>query len=108
MAKTTLNDEDLLEYLLTSEYNETLKTEEYKYLLLRFKAFYKMMYGRQKTQNSEMEFQIEQMTKEIASFKKRIEIAQSEKAAAEDDLMKYAKKRKLTWTERYNGEIERY
>ena len=107
MAKT-LNDEDLLEYLLTSEFNETLKTEEYKYLLLRFKAFYKMMYGRQKTQNSDMKFQIEQMTKEIVSFKKRIEIAQTEKAIAEDDLIKYTKKRKLTWKERYYGEIEKY
>ena len=108
MAKNTLKDNDLLEYLSTSDFNETLKTEEYKYLLLRFKAFYKMMYGRQKTENSDMAFQINQMLKEIDGFKERVTVAQTATATAENELLKYSKKRKLTWKERFNGEIEKY
>lgn len=108
MIKNNIKDDDLLEHLLTSEFNEKYKPEEYKFLILKFRSFYKMIYGRQKQKNEELLFTIEQLEKTIKSLEERTKMAQQEKADTENILLKYSNKRKLTWKERFNGEIKKY
>ena len=40
-----LNDDDILEYLMTSDFIENHNPEEYKFLLHKFRFFYRILFN---------------------------------------------------------------
>ena len=41
-----LKDEEIMEFLMTSEFEDDYKPEELKYLLVKFRYFYRTLYQR--------------------------------------------------------------
>jgi putative sterol carrier protein len=103
-----LNDENLFEYLMTSDFIENYKPDEWKFLLLKFRSFYKIVRGNKERVEQEKDFEIKQLRIQVDNLKKSIEKEQIKSADIQNKLDFSEKKRKLTWKERFKGEIERF
>jgi hypothetical protein len=102
-----LSEEEILNYLMTSDFNEGLTPDELIFLLLKFRNFYRISYGR----NQNMKNELEVKTKDLEDFKKikNLEVHKylMEKIESEKKLEKIKKilERKLSWKERFIGKI---
>lgn len=102
-----LSEEDILNYLMTSDFNEGLTPDELIFLLCKFRNFYRVSYGK----NQNMKIDLESRIKEVEDFKmvKNIEVQKylMEKIEAERKLEKIKKvlERKLSLRERFLGKI---
>ena len=101
---TNLTENDIMNYLMTSEYNEGLTPEEFKFLLLKFRNFYRVSSGRIQI----LKDNVESKDKEIAIIKseteKQISKFKEETENAKTQLNKIVDK-KLTFKERWHGKI---
>jgi hypothetical protein len=103
-----LTDEQILEYLMTSDYIENYSPEEYKFLLSKFKYFYRILHGRYTLDKSQKDFKIEELNKTIESMSKIIEQEQIKSTQLQDKIDLSTKERKLTWKERWDGKINQF
>ena len=106
---TKLTESELLNYLMTSEFNEGLTPDQFKFLLFKFRNFYRISSG--KYENSKVE--IEGKKREVENIKtitsQEIDKYKSEKIEAEkllDDTLQDFYLRKLSFNERWNGKIK--
>jgi hypothetical protein len=98
------SEEDILNYLMVSEFNEGLTSEEFKFLLLKFRYYYRLMYSRR-----------DSMKIEINSLQTTLNVNQDIYIKNLDNLKIEIEKlekrynqlinRKLTWVERLKGKI---
>jgi hypothetical protein len=98
-----LEDEKILEFLMTSDLGENFKTEEYKYLILKFRSFYKILYGKHQLQKTHTELEIRNLKSDVDKLNKDIVSAQIEKANIQNELDQKSLPRKLSWRERWRG-----
>jgi hypothetical protein len=103
-----LTDDQILEYLMTSDFIENYKPEEYKFLLHKFRYFYRILHGNHTRIKSENEFTESQLKSEIDSLKKILNIEQQKSADLQNHIDLSKKSRKLTWKERWDGKIEQF
>jgi hypothetical protein len=103
-----LEDEKILEYLMTSDLNENLKIEEYKYLILKFRSFYKILYGKHDLYKTNTEIKIRNLSEDTDKLNKEILRTQVEKAEIENKLNQSSLPRKLTWKERFRGTTDKF
>jgi hypothetical protein len=101
---TNLTEEDIMNYLMTSEFTEGLTPDEFKFLLLKFRNFYRVSSGRIQLLKADIEAKDKEVDntkqysqKEISKFKEEAELAQSQ--------LKKILERKLSWKERWHGKI---
>lgn len=104
MSIKELTDEEILDFLMVSEFDGDYSPDELKYLLLKWRYFYRLFNGRSDRYKSDSEFTIEQLNEQIMSLNNNkimveINLAQSE------DIINSMKNRKLTWKERFSGKI---
>lgn len=99
-----LNDKEILDFLMTSDFEEDFKPEELKYFLVKYRYFYRLLYGKYKISKDDVEMltiNIEKTLKdkdiEVNNFKELTRI--SEKALIS------LRSRKLTLKERFTGKI---
>lgn len=100
-----LSDEQILQYLMTSDLNENFRPEEYKFLIFKFRDFYKVLHGKhqlQKIQSEKIIFDLESSNKSLNSQISDFEI---QKNIAINDLEAIPKEKKLTLKERISGKI---
>lgn len=93
-----LSEVEILDYLMTSDFNEGLTQEETKFLLLKFRYHYRVMSARNESQKwtiSTKEEEISDIKKEVQDLKEKINSLQNELQAEEN--------RQLTWKERLKG-----
>lgn len=100
-----LNDEDLLEFLMNSEFSEEYKPEEFRFLLHKFRYFYRVLYGRQSNIIGQKQLEIENLNRDINFLKKNIENISIEKARLQDEVDLQPSIKKLTWLERIKGKV---
>jgi len=99
-----LSTEEILNYLMTSDFNEGLNPDEYRFLLLQFRNYYRVMSGRNELLKSDIISKSEKI-KEIEDLKrKEIDNTLSQKADLENQISQL-KNRKLSWKERWTGKI---
>lgn len=103
-----LTDEEFLEYLMTSEFIENYKPEEYKFLLHKFRYFYRILHGNHTRLKSDNQYSESQLKLEIADLKKQIQLEQVKSADLQNQIDLSKKERKLTWKERMNGKIKQF
>jgi hypothetical protein len=103
-----LEDDKILEFLMTSDLDENFKTEEYKYLILKFRSFYKMLYGKHSLYKTNTEIQIRNLTADVDKLNKEIVKTQIERADSENKLEQATLPRKLTWKERWSGVTNKF
>lgn len=104
MKISELNNEDILNFLMNSEFEDNYSPSELKYLLMKWKYFYRISQGRNEQQKVYYEgvfYALEEKLKIIESNKTDLQIQIVDK----DKQIESLKKRKLTWAERFSGKI---
>jgi FtsZ-binding cell division protein ZapB len=99
-----LSDEDILDFLMTSEFIGDFKPDELKYLLLKWRYFYRMQHGRLEVSKADLEkYKLDcvELNKLLESERNSLK---SEIANLENEVHQL-KQRKLTWRERLSGKI---
>lgn len=99
-----LNDNEILDFLMTSDFEGDYKPDEFKYLLVKWRYFYRVLHSRQKNNFDNYEFTIEQLNGQIESLKQQNVICQQQLALKQDELSQLVNK-KLTLKERISGKI---
>lgn len=99
-----LKDEEILDFLMTSEFEEDYKPEELKYLLFKWRYFYRILYSNKELIKTEKDGQIRTLEDEIKSLNIMVGdlLNQSYK---KDLLIQNLKNRKLSFKERLSGKI---
>lgn len=100
----TENDE-ILEYLMTSDFNEELNKSELKALLIKFREFYRYMYSVKDNKVIDRDFKIKTFKEEITFMKEKIIKLKFEKSELENEK-NLLKKRKLSFMERIRGKLD--
>lgn len=103
-----LSDEQILEYLMTSDFIENYKPEEYKFLLHKFRYFYRILHGNHSRIKSDYEFSDSQLKSEIEILKKSVTNEQIKSTNLQNQIDLSKKERKLTWKERWDGKIKQF
>ena len=105
MKISELNDEDVLNFLMTSEFSEgDYSPAEFRYLLTKWRYFHRFFQGRNEQTKMGLEDTIKRLQEELEATKKGEYDAQV-KVADKDNLIHSLKNRKLTFKERFSGKI---
>lgn len=99
-----LNDEDILDFLMTSDFHEDYKPSEFKYLLTKFRYFYRIISDRNRNTQSDLKFRESKLSEEIEALKKQI-IDYQVLNASKDNTINSMRNKKLTLRERITGKI---
>lgn len=99
-----LTEMEILDYLMTSEFNEGLTPDEFKFLLFKFRNFYRIATGNVDNIKSELERSRTEVMSMRPPYSEHIQNLQSQKDLIESDLLKL-RNRKLSWKERFKGKI---
>ena len=99
-----LNDEQILDLLMTSEFEVDLSPTEFKFLLRKWRYIYRLLHGRLERDKDDFEFKIKNLEVNIHSmnednYKLLVENAKK------DDFIDQMKNRKLSFKERLTGKI---
>lgn len=98
MKNALLTDDDILDYLMTSEFNEGLTQEEAKFLLLKYRYYYRLSHSKQ----SRLKEEIEDLNSQIKEIK--LDLESANKSIKDLGVQLEAEKnRKLSWKERLYG-----
>lgn len=99
-----LKDDDILDFLMTSDLEGDYKPEELRYLLFKLRYFYKDIFLRHKNLKDDSEFQIKKLLEEISFSKTKIDELSSI-IISKDLKIDGLKNKKLTFKERLTGKI---
>lgn len=99
-----LNDEEMLDLLMTSEFENDFSPVEFKFLLKKWRYFYRMQSGRMERIKDDLTYSVSTLTSDLDSLKKQNYSILVE-SAEKDDLIARLKNRKLTFKERWTGKI---
>ncbi len=100
-----LNDQEILDFLMTSDFEGDYSPEELKYLLVKWRYFYRLLSGSSETMKVDLEFQIKKLSEKIDLLNNNITAQQVEIATRENKINEL-RSRKLTWKERFSGRIK--
>jgi hypothetical protein len=103
-----LTDDEILEYLMTSEFNETSKPEEFKFLLHKFRYFYRILHGNHTRIKGESDIKIQKLNDIIKGLENKYEQEKIKSVELQNKIDLSEKSRKLTWKERFLGEISKW
>lgn len=101
-----LEDDQILEFLMTSDIIENYRPEDFKYLIFKFRSFYKILYGNFQLYKTNNEINVNNFNTDAENFKKQITSLQIEKANLENEIHQLKNTRKLTLKERLSGKTE--
>jgi hypothetical protein len=99
-----LTNDETLDFLMTSEFENNHSPDELKYLLVKWRYFYRLLYGRYERIKTDSVGEIEMMKNgldllNLEKSKLLIEIQNK------DSEITSIKNKKLTWKERIKGRI---
>ncbi len=104
MSIKELTDEEILDFLMTSEFEDSYSPEELKYLLHKWRYFYRLFNGKFERYKTDKEFENEQLMGQVELNNNSLTNLQVE-VANRDNTIELLKNRKLTWKERWKGKI---
>lgn len=104
MSIKELTDEEILDFLMVSDFDGDYSPDQLKYLLHKWRYFYRLFNGRFERYKTDSEFNFEQLKSEVKSMSNTITNLQVEVANRENTIG-FMKNRKLTWKERFSGKI---
>ena len=103
-----LNDEDILDLLMTSEFENSFSPTEYKFLLRKWRFFYRILHGRMERIKDDLTYKVDSLQENLESIKEqnyKIMVDGAQKQDQIDILKNVLKNRKLTCKERWTGKI---
>ena len=104
MNMDQITDEEVLNYLMTSDFNEGLNLEQFKFLLKRFRYYYRLMKGNLDRLEVDNLGLSKNLSEQKESYESKIAALMSEKARCIDTI-NFIKSRKLSLMERWKGKI---
>lgn len=99
-----LDNEEILDFLMTSDFEGDYKPEELKYLLVKWRYFYRLLSGKYELLNNEKIGETSKLKDEVLSKDKKINLILFENAELKNKINSLSN-RKLTWKERIKGKI---
>jgi hypothetical protein len=99
-----LKDEEILDFLMTSEFEGDYSPEELKYLLIKWRYFYRLINGRLERVLTDNEGDIKKLNSNIETLNNKINNLLVDNTN-KDNLIVSMKDRKLTLKERLSGKI---
>lgn len=104
MSVKDLSEADILNYLMTSEFNEGLTPDEFKFLLHKFRYNYRILFAKRDSFKSQAEKLHSEILFEKEIYNKNLERLTYEKQELEKRYNQIVS-RKLSWKERFKGKI---
>jgi hypothetical protein len=99
-----LKDDEILEFLMTSEFESDYSPTELKYLLVKWRYFYRLKQGNLERKTVDFEGQIQNLENKIkASERERVNL--QVELADKQNVIDSMKNRNLTFKERWKGKI---
>ena len=99
-----LNDEEILDLLMTSEFENNLSPTEFKFLLKKWKFFYRILHGKMERTKDDLTYKVNTLNENVEGLKNQNYKIMVESAQKQDQI-DLLKNRKLTWKERWTGKI---
>lgn len=100
-----MNEEEMLEFLMTSEFDGDYSPSELKSLLVKWRYFYRILYGKMERNRDIKDFEIKKHSDEIFALKRQLDQSLFENINKEN-IINSLKSRKLSWRERISGKIK--
>jgi len=104
MTVNNLREDEILDYLMTSDFNEGLTPDELRFLLFKFRNFYRGMAGGLSHQKQRMEETIKTSKMSVENMEKKVSEIMTENDRLEQKYNSLVSK-KLSWKERLSGKI---
>jgi hypothetical protein len=104
MKISELNDDDILNFLMVSEFEGDYSPSELKFLLVKWRYFYRLFQGKNEQTRTQLEDTISKLEEEI-KIKSKCEYDLQVDNANKQNTIDQMKKRKLTFKERFSGNI---
>jgi hypothetical protein len=104
MKISELNDEDVLNFLMTSEFDGDYSPTELKYLLVKWRYFYRLSQGRNEQLKTYTDGEIEKLNEEV-KLRNNLHNNLLVKVVDKDNLINTLKNRELSLKERFKGKI---
>lgn len=99
-----LKDDEILEFLMTSDFEGDYSPTELKYLLTKWRYFYRILNGRSDRDVQKLEGDVQSLENQIKSRDLQIGNLKGE-IINKDDIITTMKNRNLTFKERWSGKI---
>ena len=99
-----LKDNEILDFLMTSEFDGDYSPGELKYLLVKWRYFYRVLDGNLNRDSVESQGLARKLNSEIDVLKEQITNLLVG-TANKDNVIMSMKTRKLSWKERFSGKI---
>jgi hypothetical protein len=96
------NDRDILNYLMTSEFGDNLSTDELKFLLVKFRQYYRI----ESTKHNNFEIEKRKFDSLLEHLNNKLNHVNYEKNILQNNYDELFK-RKLTWKERIDGFLKK-
>ena len=99
-----LTDEEILDFLMTSDFEDSYSPDELKYLLLKWRYFYRLHQGKSERTKIDSEGNIRNLENEITGLKNESTLLLSQ-IAERQNIIDSMRNRSLTFKERWSGKI---
>jgi hypothetical protein len=99
-----LSDEEILDFLMTSDFEGDYKPEELKYLLYKWRNFFRQQHGKYEHLKNDIKL-VEKTLEEESIFYLKEKNKLLSQLASKDDEINQLKNRKLSLKERLKGKI---
>ena len=99
-----LKDDEILEFLMTSDFEGDYSPTELKYLLTKWRYFYRILNGRSDRDVQKLEGDVQKLESKVKSNDLQIENLKKE-VINKNDIITTMKNRNLTFKERWSGKI---
>jgi uncharacterized coiled-coil protein SlyX len=99
-----LKDDEILEFLMTSDFEDDYSPTELKYLLVKWRYFYRLKQGNLERKTVDFEGQIQMLEDKIKAQEKE-KINLQTQLADKQNVIDSMKNRNLTLKERWSGKI---
>jgi len=99
-----LKDDEILEFLMTSEFEDDYSPTELKYLLVKWRYFYRLKQGNLERKTVDFEGQIQNLENKIKAYEKE-KLNLQVQLADKQNVIDSMKNRNLTLKERWSGKI---
>jgi len=101
---SNLDNVEILDFLMTSDFEGNYKPEELKYLLIKWRYFYRLLNGKYELLKTDNEGDLKKSKEEILSKEQMIKQILVENAELKNKI-NMLKNRDLSWKERIKGKI---
>jgi hypothetical protein len=99
-----LRDDEILEFLMTSDFEDDYSPSELKYLLIKWRYFYRLQNGASERKSVDFEGKIQQLESKLKAEESKNINLQIQLADTQNTIDSM-KNRHLTFKERFSGKI---